>query len=203
MTRYAIYAAPGTGTADPAAIALRERAERWLGRAVSGAPVAPGVPDGWDRARVDAITADARRYGFHATLKAPFRLARGRTAAELDAAVARFAAGRAAARIPRLSLACLGAGFYALVPGDDAPGLRALAAETVTAFDAFRAPPTAAETARRHPERLSERQRELLAAWGYPYVLNEFRFHLTLTDPVPRNGGPRPSASCPAGSPAR
>lgn len=185
MARYALYAAPGTGTADATALALRERAERWLGRSADGSPVIPGTAGGWTRADIDAITANARRYGFHATLKAPFRLSEGRTAAELDSAVARFAATRTAVSVPSLSLACLGAGFYALVPGEDAPGLRALAADAVSEFDGFRAPLTEAETARRRPERLSPRQRELLAAWGYPYVLDEFRFHLTLTDPVP------------------
>jgi hypothetical protein len=182
--RYAIYAAPGTGTADAAAVALRERAERWLGRAVSGDPVTPAVPAGWTRDALDALTVDARRYGFHGTLKAPFRLAAGRGAAELDAALAAFAARRDAVVVPRLSLARLGA-FYALIPGAEAAELGALSAEVVTAFDGFRAPPTAAETTRRNPARLTERQRELLGTWGYPYVLDEFRFHLTLTDQVP------------------
>lgn len=181
--RFAIYAAPGTGTADAAAGALRGRAERWLGRAASGDPVAPGVPAGWTRADVDAITVDARRYGFHGTLKPPFRLAAGRTAEELDAAVARFAADRHAVIIPCLTLARLDA-FFALIPGAPAKDLAALAADAVTAFDEFRAPATEAELARRNPAALTARQRELLATWGYPYVLDEFRFHLTLTDRV-------------------
>ena len=41
-----------------------------------------------------------------------------------------------------------------------------------------------AELARRNPASLTPRQRELLKTWGYPYVLDEFRFHLTLTDRV-------------------
>ncbi len=106
----------------------------------------PGVPVGWTRAAVDAITANARRYGFHATLKPPFRLAEGRTPGELDAAVARFAAGSAAAVIPQLSLARLG-GFFALVPGAQAPGLHALADEAVKGFDDFRAPATSSPAA--------------------------------------------------------
>lgn len=173
--RFAIYAVPED---------VRARAEQWLGRGVTGDPVPPGLPDGWTREAIDAITADARRYGFHGTLKAPFRLAEGRTAAELDAAVARFAAKQEAAVIPRLALARLG-GFYALVPGADAPGLHALAGAAVTGLDEFRAPATEAETARRRPGTLTPRQRELLADWGYPYVLEEFRFHLTLTDRIP------------------
>jgi hypothetical protein len=151
--------------------------------------VTPGVPAGWTRAAVDAMTVDARRYGFHATLKPPFRLAEGRTAEELDAAVARFAAGSAAAVVPRLTLARLG-GFFALVPGTEAPGLHALADEIVTAFDDFRAPASEAELARRNQATLTPRQGELLDAWGYPYVLDEFQFHLTLTDRIPQQQRP-------------
>lgn len=193
--RFAIYAAPGAGpagnrpagnrSAGTVGAALREKAEWWLGRSVTGDPVASGVPVGWTREAIDAITVDARRYGFHATLKPPFRLAEGRTPEELDAAVASFAASRDGAVIPRLSLARLG-GFFALVPGAEATELHALAGEVVTAFDRFRAPATEEETARRHPESLTPRQRELLKAWGYPYVFDEFRVHLTLTDRIPQ-----------------
>jgi hypothetical protein len=56
-----------------------------------------------------------------------------------------------------------------------------LADGAVSALDAHRAPATEAEIARRKPEKLSLRQREYLAAWGYPYVFAEWRFHMTLT----------------------
>jgi len=187
--RFAIYAAPGVGSADVVGALLRRKAEQWLGRSVCSDPVTPGVPAGWTRAAVDAMTVDARRYGFHATLKAPFRLAEGRAPEELNAAVARFAGGTAAAVVPRLTLARLG-GFFALVPGAQAPGLHALADDVVMAFDDFRAPATEAELARRNRARLTSRQRELLSTWGYPYVLDEFGFHLTLTDRVPREQRP-------------
>ena len=183
--RFAIYAVPGVRAADPVGARLRQRAEQWLGRSVSPDPVTPGLPAGWTRAAIDAITVDARRYGFHATLKAPFRLAEGQTPEELDAAVARFAAGRVATVIPQLTLARLG-GFFALVPGADAPGLHALADEVVRAFDDFRGPATEAELARRNPAALTPRRRELLLSWGYPYVLEEFLAHLTLTDRIPK-----------------
>src|SRR5262249_55850996 len=48
-------------------------------------------------------------------------------------------------------------------------------------FDGFRAPLTDADRARRHPSRLTPRQRDYLERWGYPYVMEEFRFHMTLT----------------------
>jgi 2'-5' RNA ligase len=195
--RFAIYAVPGIRPADAGAALLREKAEQWLGRSVTGDSVAgdiaaPGVTGGWTREAIHEITTDARRYGFHATLKPPFRLAEGRTPGELDAAVARFAASRGAVAVPRLALARLGDGFFALVPGAEAPDLYALADAVVTGFDDFRAPVTRAEIARRDPASRTPRQRELLEAWGYPYVLDEFQFHLTLTDRVPE--GQRPEA---------
>jgi len=181
--RVAVYAAPGSGK-DPYGARLLESAEAWLGRAADGRPMRPATPRGWNRETIDALTVDARRYGFHGTLKAPFRLPQDRSLADLDEAVARFAAGHADVLIPRLALTRLGS-FYALTPGVAATPLHQLADEVVTGLEEFRAPLSPEELARRRPERLSHRQRELLTAWGYPYVLDEFRFHLTVTDSIP------------------
>ena len=196
MTRVAVYAIPGIRADDATGITLRERAEAWLGRSAVGGSAAPAAaaPAGWTRAEVDAITVDARRYGFHGTLKAPFRLAAGRDLAELDAAVADLAGARDRIALPGLRVASL-SGFLALVPTGPAPALDALAADVVTGLDGFRAPPTDAETARRDPASLSPRQRELLETWGYPHVLDRFRFHLTLTDRIPPAARPRVEAA--------
>ncbi|KAF0259640.1 hypothetical protein DOU02_02130 [Clavibacter michiganensis subsp. michiganensis] len=196
MTRVAVYAIPGVGSDGPVGILLRERAEAWLGRSVVGgsAAPAPGAPAGWTRAEVDAVTVDARRYGFHGTLKAPFRLADGRDLDGLEAAVADLAGSRDPVALPGLRVASLG-GFLALVPTGPVPALDALAADVVMRLDGFRAPPTDAETARRDPASLSPRQRELLATWGYPHVLDRFRFHLTLTDRIPAAARPRAEAA--------
>ena len=72
-------------------------------------------------------------------------------------------------------------GFLALVPAGDVLGLTDIAAQVVERLDPLRAPLTEAEIARRRPERLTPRQRELLDQFGYPYVMEEFRFHLTLS----------------------
>ncbi|GAA4163672.1 DUF1045 domain-containing protein [Gryllotalpicola daejeonensis] len=181
--RVAIYAAPGATAADSSGRALLERAESWLGRSTAGVAVAPVAPKGWTREEVDEITVDARRYGFHGTLKAPFRLADGRTLDELEAAVSDFAAGWPEVAVPQLTLKRLGH-FFALMPGEAAAPLHALADEIVTSFDEFRAAPTAEDIARRNPAGMTARQRELFDRWGYPYVLDEFRFHLTLTDRI-------------------
>ncbi|MFG1923055.1 DUF1045 domain-containing protein [Cryptosporangium sp. NPDC048952] len=182
--RYAIYYAPDDGP-------LRAAADSWLGP--GAAPDGPTraaadgfgpAAGGWTRDEVDAITRDARRYGFHATLKAPFRLAPGHTLTELRERLGDFAGRRGPVVAPELRLACL-AGFFALVTGRHEPALHALADDVVRDFDDLRAPATDAEIARRRPERLDDQARALLLTYGYPHVLDRFLFHLTLTDAVP------------------
>lgn len=175
MKRYALYFAP----ADRG---LWQAGAAWLGwDAETGLAVAHT-----DVAGLAAATLAPRKYGFHATLKAPFRLAEGATAEDLDQALAFEAAQIAPVVLPGLEVASLGGRFLALRPAGNEAGLGALAAEVVTRFEPFRAPPTAAEIARRNPEALSPRQRALLAAFGYPYVFEEFRFHLTLSGDLPK-----------------
>jgi putative phosphonate metabolism protein len=177
--RYAIYFAP------PADDRLSLAASRWLGRdAFNGGAVAlPEIP-ALEREQQSARTAEPRRYGFHGTLKAPFALAPDRSEAELIAAFDEFAAEIEPFEVPKITLHQLGP-FFALVPTEDCIPLRDLAAQTVRRFEPFRAPPSETDLARRNPEKLTERQREYLTNWGYPYVFEEFQFHLTLTGPVP------------------
>lgn len=170
--RYAIYYAPPAG-------AFADRAAEWLGRDSAGADVAQPALDGLPLALAD-LTATPRRYGFHGTIKPPFALARGQSAAALAAAVATLAADLGAVQMPRLELRRIG-GFLALTPTGDTAALLALGAAVVETLDPFRAPLTAQDRARRRPERLSARQVALLDRWGYPHVMEEFRFHLTLT----------------------
>jgi putative phosphonate metabolism protein len=126
------------------------------------------------------ITSDPRKYGFHATLKAPMALAPGRTEADLMAACEIFA--RKPRSIPKIRPVVNAiSGFIAVVPAEQVDALQQLAADCVRDFDPFRAALTAADRARRKPEKLSERQRDYLDRWGYPYVFEEFRFHMTLT----------------------
>lgn len=128
--------------------------------------------------------AAPRRYGFHATFKAPFRLRAGIDEASLLHAVRAFAAERPAFAMPPLEVAML-ADFLALRPIHPVDGqhpLRVLADACVKRFEPLRAPPTDEELARRDPAGMSTRQRELLERFGYPYVLEEWRFHMTLSD---------------------
>lgn len=181
-SRYALYYAPPEGSA------LEDLARRWLGRdAVTGAPVLRVKSPGLKPARAEALTESPRFYGFHGTLKAPFALAEGCTADDLLAAVDAFAATRAPFTLPPLVVAPLG-GFIALVPSASSPALDDLAQACVQVFDAFRAPPTEDHLARRHAAGLTAGQQAMLDRWGYPYVMDEFRFHLTLTGRIKDDG---------------
>ncbi len=180
--RYAIYFAP-----HPAS-AWWKFGSAWLGRdAVRDIAVAPPRVASCDAAYLAGITGEPRRYGFHATLKAPFRLARGGTPGDVYLRAARLAATLHAVALPPLEPVELD-DFVALsFAQGNARGVavNAIAAQCVTAFDFLRAPATADELARRQPGRLNVRQAHLLAQWGYPQVFDEFRFHLTLTGRLP------------------
>ena len=173
FTRYAIYFTPAPQS-DLAAFG-----SAWLGwDSATGQtvdhPSAPGLD-------VAGITARPRKYGFHGTIKPPFHLAEGASYDGLEAAVRALCASAAPVTIEAgLELAHLGR-FIALVPGDDASALAQLAARFVQELDGFRAPPSEAELARRQAAGLNPAQLANLNAWGYPHVLDQFRFHLTLT----------------------
>ncbi|OAN73358.1 phosphonate metabolism protein [Jannaschia sp. EhC01] len=174
--RYGIFAVPEG--------AFFDLASAWLGwDSVAGRcvphPVIEHIP-----APIEALTAAPRKYGFHGTLKAPFRLAEGRKAADLSRAVGAFCAARAPVTVPEMQVHRLG-GFVAVVPAVRAAALADLAAQVVSVLDPFRAPLSEAELARRRKAGLSDRQEALLQRWGYPFVMEEFRFHLTLTGRMP------------------
>ncbi len=173
--RYAIYFVP------PADAGLFRSAARWLGRNVETGAAEP-YPAVGDLARheIATITASPARYGFHATLKPPFALADGANECSFVDAVRRFCAERKTFDLPPLKVDVLG-GFIALVLGRPCPEMNDLAADCVRELDSFRAPETPQEMNGRRLSGLSERQEELLALWGYPYVMEEFRFHMTLT----------------------
>jgi putative phosphonate metabolism protein len=178
--RYAVYFAPAETTA------LWQAGCHWLGRDPrSGAELARPEVEGWSAERIVQITASPRMYGFHATLKPPFHLAEGRTLRQLASAVHELAARLQAFTIPQLSVRSLD-GFLALQPAVPDAKLSALADACVTELDGFRRPPSAEELAQRRAARLSPRQDELLAQFGYPYVRDQFRFHMTLTERLPR-----------------
>lgn len=172
--RFAIYYLPPSG-------ALANFGASWLGWDVALGQRSSQL----DVQGLNEVTSAPRKYGFHGTLKPPFRLAEAHTVSELDAALTEWAQTCAPASADALELVTLGR-FLALVPSGETGGLSRVAAACVTALDRFRAVPSEAELARRRKPHLTERQNDLLTEWGYPYVLDQFRFHMTLTDRVPK-----------------
>ena len=175
--RYAIYFVPGTDS------------ELYrFGASVLGYDCYTG----WDNALIDGadvttwaeFVREPRVYGFHATLKPPFYLARGLTETALERAVLDFAADHPAVLVGELAVRELGS-FIALVPKNSRLLLDRLAQACVQEFDRFRLPMTGPERERRLASGLSARQIENLDQWGYPYVLEDFRFHMTLTGSLP------------------
>ncbi|MFP9135910.1 DUF1045 domain-containing protein [Devosia sp. XGJD_8] len=173
--RFAIYFAP-SATSN-----LWERAATWLGRDANDGDLFNGPVAGIDRDRLLNLTQSANRYGFHATLKAPMALADGYNEADLRAALDEFAARHRPVNLGKLRLASL-QGFLALMVDGENEALADFAAHVVEDFDPFRAPMSTKDYAARASKGLSERQIELLGAYGYPYVFEQFRFHMTLTD---------------------
>ncbi len=179
--RYAIYFAPDRQ--HP----LWSTAAQWLGRDPSGPAVRQTDVAGLARADLDARSTSARRYGFHATIKAPMRLPPGIAADQLASELECFVATRPPVSLGQMKLALID-GFLALVPIEQSPAVTGLAADVVEHFDRFRAPLEADDRRRRLAGgTLSPRQIDLLDRFGYPYVLEQFQFHMTLTDRLPRD----------------
>lgn len=179
--RYGLYYAPEPGST------LSRLAAVWLGRdAVTGDELPQPQLSGISPEVLLERTSSPRHYGFHATLKPPFALRPSRTEDELCASIAGFARRQQPFTL-HLAPGVLG-GFVALLETTPSEELRALAAACVVEFDSFRATPPAQELESRRAAGLTPRQDALLVRWGYPYVLDDFRFHMTLTTRLQESG---------------
>jgi Protein of unknown function (DUF1045) len=157
---------------------------QWLGRcAATGASYAPVNIHGVTPDAFQACTADPRRYGWHATLKAPFALAPGHSLATLRTAMRALADTLPAFDMPPLRVSTQGQ-FLALRPEGDLTRINATAAACATQLHALAQPLNATELARRRQAPLTPEQDRLLLEWGYPWVLEHFQFHLSLTGPL-------------------
>ena len=175
--RYALYWAPRPDSA------LADFGRTWLGSDPErGEPARDRDCLGLDPSLVERATVAPRRYGLHATMKAPFRLAPGVTEAALTKALDTFCARRRRVKAGPLRLARFGT-WLALVPTAPLADLDWLAAECVVHFDRFRAPLSEADRARR-AGLTDPLQRMYLEQFGYPQVLTAFFFHITLAGPL-------------------
>ena len=174
--RYALFFAPA------ATSPLWLQGCRWLGRdAASGVSLTQPTFRGLDADTLFEVTRTPARYGFHATMVAPFRLKQGLREQELFEAVTDFAAGQRPLSIPPLTVSQLDR-FFCLRPVRHSAPLQGLASLSTRAFDRFRSPLNPSEVARRKAAPLSGQEKKNLELWGYPYVFEQFRFHFTLTE---------------------
>jgi hypothetical protein len=182
MIRLAIYYTPAPRSP------LATAAAAWLGRDVMGGAVLPRpVVAGLAETRLEEIVSDPFHYAFHGTIKPPFRLGPAVTIEDVAKRLKGFAAMQKPFTLPPLELSFM-YDFFCLRPVRPCPQLQSLAAETVRHFDDFRQPPSPEELAKRRKADLTPQQENMLGTWGYPYVMDEFRFHLTLTGKVGDEG---------------
>jgi putative phosphonate metabolism protein len=168
--RVAVYYAPRP--ADP----LFVEAAAWLGRDPESDSTAPQP----DIPNIAEVTTEPRLYGFHATLKPPMRLAKGRQWSDVVTAAGELAERTVPFELPQLAVSDV-FGFLALRETTPCRFLQALADACVEHLDHLRAPPSDAELARRRRAGLTPQQDGMLVRWGYPYVFGTWFFHMTLT----------------------
>jgi len=175
MIRLAIYYSP-----DPRS-PLAMAASDWLGRDIRGEKVQPRqAMAGLSETRLMEILGAPFHYAFHGTIKPPFRLIPGSTIDDVAQRLQSFAAERKPFPLPSLKLT-FAHNFFCLRPTEHCPQLHALASATMRDFDDFRQAPSPAELMKRRKANLTPQQEKMLLTWGYPYAMDEFRFHLTLT----------------------
>lgn len=183
MTQFSRYAIYVMAQGD-----FHREASRWLGwDARLGCTMEHPEVDRLPHS-IDALTQTPCKYGFHGTIKPPFRLADGETQASLQEACATLMPTLPAAKVDELVVRPLD-GFVAVVPESPSASLAKLAADVVEKLDGFRAPPNSDELGKRRKAGLSPAQETNLLRWGYPHVMDEFRFHMTLSGkrPVPES----------------
>lgn len=180
--RYAIYYAPEPGSA------LDTFGQTWLGhRGPEALSAAVGSAGLISPQRIAQLTESPRLYGFHGTLKPPFELNPASTREGLIAATRVFARSRSPIELPPLELAVIGK-FIALTPIAESAALEKLAAACVRAFEGYRTPLSKDQEEDYKLNKLTVHQEQMLEHWGYPYVMEEFRFHISLTDRIDDDG---------------
>lgn len=173
--RYAVYFCPAPDTDWGIAGA------RWLGRcAITGKRSQQLEISGIDSELFHSLTSDPKRYGWHATLKAPFKLVPEHEVGDLLLKLHQLAKSLKPFELPKLEVSRVG-GFLSLRPTEISVQLNDAAAICVRDLHSFALPLDEAELARRRKAKLTPEQDKLLVEWGYPWILDQFNFHFSLT----------------------
>lgn len=176
--RYAVYYVPSAESS------IAKFGREWLGVDIeTGTPHAQTAIPGLSSQRQESLTSSPRFYGFHGTLKPPFKLADNASLENLLIATRLFAKSVSPIELPPLELAYIGK-FLALSPIAASFELELMAGGCVRALEGYRKHRTEKELAAYRQSKLTVHQEQMLEHWGYPYVLEEYRFHMTLTDRI-------------------
>ncbi len=153
-----------------------------LGRDATGNATAASQGDYPDDRVASRLRSKPAHYGFHATLKAPFELSQLSNKSLLLEDVEALASNTRSISLHSLYPRAL-AGFMALTLKSDVnTSVSHLASHCVERLESHRATLSAADIARRQTGQLSDTQQHYLVKYGYPFVMSEFQFHMTLTD---------------------
>ena len=173
--RVAIYAAPAIDDL------WWDRGSEWLGRcAFRNCALPQPHVEGVHPYTFSNLTSEPRRYGWHATLKAPMRLLSDIRLETLRNALTDTCRGHRVIELADMQVTRLG-GFLALCPKQPPEALQALADDCVRRLQPLAAPLSNQEMARRRQRSLTPEEDALMVTWGYPWVLHRFRFHFSLT----------------------
>ena len=174
FNRFAIYFTPRPGP-------FATKGASWLGWDIASGTqmVAAG----------GELVSRPHKYGFHATIKPPCRLAGTHTLTDVAERLNLFCAQMAPVQADALTVNRLGS-FLALTPVGDTDSIGQLAANVVREMDLFRAEPTETEQQKRKRSGMSQQMLRHIEDWGYPHVMDLFRFHMTVTGPVPKADQP-------------
>lgn len=182
--RYAIYFAPNERTP------LGRFGCHWLGRSAAELDSHPvDLPENLEQHKHQQLIEAPKHYGFHGTLKAPFELNTAYTSNDLDEALQNFAQKFPSFTIDRLKLQTI-ASFIALTPEEQSENLsllQSLHEELTENIDYLRAPLSDYDKNRFMARDLSTKLKENLLNFGYPFVLESFKFHLTLTSSLKKD----------------
>ncbi|MEH6836184.1 MULTISPECIES: DUF1045 domain-containing protein [Falsihalocynthiibacter] len=175
FNRYSIFMTPEAGM-------FADSGAAWLGWDLEKGCAVPHPKASETALRI--ATQAPRKYGFHGTIKPPFHLAKGTTYESLLSQTKALCAVHAPVEIEALSLT-IDKSTLALTPEGNIDHLASLAAAVLQKLDRFRAPLSETELAGRRKANLTPLQETNLKNWGYPYVLDAFKFHITLSGHLP------------------
>ena len=163
FTRYAVFYVP------PATSELAVFGRDWLGMDIESGSAVPQMSlKGFSKSKINSITATARNYGFHGTLRPPFELAPPASQRSLEDTIRLYAEGIKPLEIPPLEVNVIGK-FIALVPHDFSTALESLASGLVRTLEGYRKRQTAKDLAQHRQFKLTVHQEQMLEHWGYPY----------------------------------